>query len=81
MTREVAAAKPDAIAIVCTNMRGAPLAEELEAGVRHPDLRHGVDDGVEKPEGCRRGHQAREGLGQAVCRLTAQGTPASRISA
>ena len=31
MTREVAAAKPDAIAIVCTNMRGAPLAEELEA--------------------------------------------------
>jgi maleate isomerase len=31
MTRDVAAAKPDAIAIVCTNMRGAPLAEELEA--------------------------------------------------
>ena len=31
MTREVAAVKPDAIAIVCTNMRGAPLAEELEA--------------------------------------------------
>src|SRR5438046_2091793 len=28
MTREVAAAKPDAIAIVCTNMRGAPLARE-----------------------------------------------------
>jgi maleate isomerase len=31
MVREVAAAKPDAIAIVCTNMRGAPLAQELEA--------------------------------------------------
>jgi len=31
MTRDVAAAKPDAISIVCTNMRGAPLAEELEA--------------------------------------------------
>jgi maleate isomerase len=31
MTAEVAAAKPDAIAIICTNMRGAPLAEELEA--------------------------------------------------
>jgi maleate isomerase len=31
MTRDVAAAKPDAIAIVCTNMRGAPLAGELEA--------------------------------------------------
>ena len=30
MTREVADAKPDAIAIVCTNMRGAPLVEELE---------------------------------------------------
>jgi len=31
MTRDVAAAKPDAISIVCTNMAGAPLAEELEA--------------------------------------------------
>ena len=31
MTRDVAAARPDAIAIVCTNMRGAPLAGELEA--------------------------------------------------
>jgi maleate isomerase len=31
MVRDVAATKPDAIAIVCTNMRGAPLAEELEA--------------------------------------------------
>jgi maleate isomerase len=30
MTSDVAAAKPDAIAIVCTNMRGAQLAEELE---------------------------------------------------
>jgi len=31
MTRDVAAATPDAIAVVCTNMRAAPLAEELEA--------------------------------------------------
>lgn len=31
MVRDVAAGKPDAIAIICTNMRGAPLAEELEA--------------------------------------------------
>jgi len=31
MAADVAAAKPDAIAIVCTNMRGAPLAQELEA--------------------------------------------------
>jgi maleate isomerase len=30
MTRDVAAAKPDAIAIVCTNMAGAALAAELE---------------------------------------------------
>jgi len=30
MARDVAAIKPDAIAIICTNMRGAPLAEELE---------------------------------------------------
>jgi maleate isomerase len=31
MTADIAAAKPHAIAIVCTNMRGAELAEELEA--------------------------------------------------
>ena len=31
MTRDVAAAKPDAIGVLCTNMRAAPLAEELEA--------------------------------------------------
>ena len=30
MTREVAAAKPDAIIVLCTNMDGASLAEELE---------------------------------------------------
>jgi maleate isomerase len=30
MTRQVAAARPDAIAIICTNLRGAPLVEELE---------------------------------------------------
>ena len=30
MAREVARAKPQAITIFCTNLRGAPLAEELE---------------------------------------------------
>ncbi len=30
MTREVAAAKPDAIAIICTNMRGATVTAALE---------------------------------------------------
>jgi maleate isomerase len=30
MTRQVAAARPDAIALICTNLRGAPLVEELE---------------------------------------------------
>jgi maleate isomerase len=30
MTREVAAAKPDAIIVLCTNMDGASLAEEME---------------------------------------------------
>jgi maleate isomerase len=30
MTREVAEAKPQAITIFCTNLRGAPLVEELE---------------------------------------------------
>ncbi|HXW27626.1 MAG TPA: Asp/Glu/hydantoin racemase, partial [Xanthobacteraceae bacterium] len=31
LIREVAADRPDAIAILCTNMRGAPLVSELEA--------------------------------------------------
>jgi maleate isomerase len=31
MVREVAAARPDAITILCTNLRGAPLVEALEA--------------------------------------------------
>lgn len=31
MAREVAAARPDAIAVVCTNLHAAPLAEALEA--------------------------------------------------
>lgn len=31
MTRAVAKTKPDAITIFCTNLRGAPLVEELEA--------------------------------------------------
>ena len=30
MVREVAAAKPDAISILCTNLRGAPLVDALE---------------------------------------------------
>ena len=36
MVREVARAKPDAIAIFCTNLRGAPLVEELEAEIGIP---------------------------------------------
>jgi maleate isomerase len=36
MTRQVAAAQPDAIAIVCTNLRGAPLVEALEREVGVP---------------------------------------------
>jgi maleate isomerase len=36
MTAEVAAARPDAIAVICTNMRGAPLAQELEAAYGIP---------------------------------------------
>ena len=31
MVREVAKARPQAITIFCTNLRGAPLVEELEA--------------------------------------------------
>lgn len=31
MTRDVAAEKPDAIAVICTNLRAAPLVEKLEA--------------------------------------------------
>src|SRR5688572_22366834 len=36
ITREVAAAKPQAIAIFCTNLRGAPLVEPLEAELGIP---------------------------------------------
>jgi maleate isomerase len=36
MVREVAAAKPQAIAILCTNLRGAPLVEELEGELGIP---------------------------------------------
>ena len=36
MCREVAAGSPQAIAIVCTNLRSAPLVPELEAALRLP---------------------------------------------
>ena len=36
MVREVAAAKPDAIIVLCTNLRGAPLAPALEAELGIP---------------------------------------------
>ena len=36
MVREVAQSKPDAITIFCTNLRGAPLVEELEAEIGIP---------------------------------------------
>ncbi len=36
MTREVAAARPDAIAILCTNLRGGPLVPALEAELGLP---------------------------------------------
>jgi len=36
MTREVAKEKPQAITIFCTNLRGAPLVEELEAELGIP---------------------------------------------
>jgi maleate isomerase len=36
MVREVAAARPDAITIFCTNLAGAPLVAELEAELGIP---------------------------------------------
>jgi len=38
LIRDVAAARPDAVAIICTNFRGAPLAELLEAELGVPIL-------------------------------------------
>ena len=38
MAREVAAARPEAIAIICTNLHAAPLAEALEAETGIPVL-------------------------------------------
>jgi maleate isomerase len=36
MTREVARSRPEAIAIFCTNLRGASLVEELERDLGVP---------------------------------------------
>jgi maleate isomerase len=36
MTRKVAAGRPDAIAIICTNLRGAPEVQELEHEIGIP---------------------------------------------
>jgi maleate isomerase len=36
MAREVAAARPDAIAVLCTNLRGGPLVPQLEAELGIP---------------------------------------------
>jgi maleate isomerase len=38
MVRDVAAARPDAIVILCTNLRGGPLVAELEAELGIPIL-------------------------------------------
>ena len=38
IVEQVAEAKPDAIAIVCTNFRGAPIAEQLEKATGIPVL-------------------------------------------
>lgn len=38
MVREVAAARPDAIAILCANFRGVPIAAEAEAELGIPVL-------------------------------------------
>lgn len=38
LVRQVAAARPDAVAIICTNFRGAPIAQPLEAELSLPVL-------------------------------------------
>ncbi|MGL5010270.1 MAG: maleate cis-trans isomerase family protein [Paracoccaceae bacterium] len=38
LVRSVAAARPEAVAIICTNFRGAPVAEALEAELSMPIL-------------------------------------------
>ena len=54
MIREVAAARPDAITVFCTNFRGARVAPALEAETGHPDLRHGRHCGLARPQARRR---------------------------
>jgi maleate isomerase len=56
--REVAEASPQAITIFCTNLRGAPLVENLESD-RHSDLRHDRDRSLGS-EANRRGRSARD---------------------
>ena len=65
LIREVAASKPQAITVFCTNMRGAPGGRRDGGGNRHPGLRHGRHLDLEVDENGRRRSQADQGLGGA----------------
>ena len=66
MIRAVAAAEAGRIGIICTNLRAAPLVAALEAGDRHPDLRHDRHGGVEEPEAGRGRSGRRVGWGRLL---------------
>ena len=59
MARAVARTGVDAVAIVCTNMRGAGLVERLEAELGRSGLRLDRDDAVEEPSAQRTSRPAR----------------------
>jgi maleate isomerase len=78
--REVAEASPQAITIFCTNLRGAPLVENLERD-RHSDLRHDRDRSLGS-DANRRGRSARDPqLGAVISRGHSSRRIAGRIAA
>ena len=66
MARAVGQAGVDAVAIVCTNMRGAGLAAELEAELGVPVYDFNRNDAVEEPFARRRRSGSNPGMGQSL---------------
>ncbi len=66
MTRAVGRAGVDAVAIVCTNMRGAGLAEKLEGELGVPVYDFDRNDALEEPPACRLRSGPNPGMGQPL---------------
>ena len=80
MARAVGQAGVDAVAIVCTNMRGAGLAEELEAELGVPVYDFDRNDALEEPFARRRRSGSNPRMGQPLLQPPASGVRARRRS-